>query len=586
MAYKNYDEFARELESLLADEVNEQELKEQNRRKAEMREQRRLRELEKKRKRRRKFLLGFLFFSVLVLGGCISGFILYQNSLAYKVCRVEAGGMVVPADFLKEPDEQAVFTANSDVINTFIPGEYYVEIKTGVFTTKSKLIVEDTIAPTLEMCDVKMAYGETCDINDFITSVQDVTSISCAYVREPDFSHNGKQTVSISVTDLGGNVTTKSAELWLTPVIPTVYVELGSSLPEASALVVEGVTAEYVTANADCNTVGTYTLIISANGVEYDVLLVVEDTTAPELELRAVSDFALFNKTPQDFVVSAEDLSGIASITFKEEPDFTKTGAQQVIIVAEDTFGNQTEKETILDLVADDEAPVFSEAEDFVVWLGDTVAYKSKVQVTDNCPADVTIKVDATGVNLKKVGKYPVVYTATDLAGNSTEITLTVSVKSAYVDEEELYKMLDTVFEEIFVDGMTNRERCQAIYDFIRKTVSYTSYSEKGDYISAAMEGLTKGKGDCFVYFSLSKVMLDRAGFPNMDIERIRVGDSMHFWNLVDIGDGHGWYHFDATPRRLGNPYIFLWDDATLMEYSDSHEGTHNYDKSLYPEIK
>ena len=236
-----------------------------------MKENRRLRELAKRRKRRRKILLGFLFFSLLVLGGCISGFLLYQNSLVYKICRVEAGGMVVPADFLKKMDENAVFTSNSDEINTLIPGEYNVEIKTGVFTAKSKLIVEDTIAPTLEVCDVKMAYGETCDIKDFITVLQDVTSVSYSYLQAPDFSQSGKQTVSILATDLAGNVTTKSAELWLTPVIPTVYVELGSPLPEASALVIEGVNAEYVSADADCNKVGTYTVVISADSVAYDV---------------------------------------------------------------------------------------------------------------------------------------------------------------------------------------------------------------------------------------------------------------------------------------------------------------------------
>ena len=584
MAYKNYDEFAKELESLLADEISGQERQEQERRKAEMREKRRLRELEKKRKRRRNFLLGFLFFSVLVLAGGICGFILFQNSLAYKVCRVEAGGTVVPADFLKKADVNAVFTANSDVINTEIPGEYYVEIKTGAYTTKSKLIVEDTVAPTLEVCDIKMAYGEICDIKDFVTLLQDATSVSCSYVQEPDFSQSGKQTINISATDLGGNITTKSVQLWLTPVIPTVHVELGSTLPQVSELVVDGVTAEYVTADADCNTVGNYTVIILADGVEYEVLLVVEDTTAPKLEVKAVSDFALISKSPQDFVASVEDLSGIASVWFQTEPDLTKAGAQQVVIVAEDTYGNQTEKETTLDLVVDDEAPIFTEAEDFLVWLGDTVAYKSKVQVTDNCPADVTIKVDASGVDLKTEGKYPVVYTATDLAGNTSEITLTVTVKEYRADEEELNNKIDAIFEKIFKEDMTNREKCQAIYDYIRRTVGYVSYSEKGDYIKAAMEGLKKGKGDCYVYFALSKAMLDRAGFPNLDIERIRVGDSMHFWNLVDIGDGHGWYHFDTTPRVDG-PYIFLWDDKKMWEYSDSHKGSHNYDKSLYPEI-
>ena len=204
--------------------------------------------------------------------------------------------------------------------------------------------------------------------------------------------------------------------------------------------------------------------------------------------------------------------------------------------------------------------------------------------MTDNCPADVTIKVDASGVDLKTEGKYPVVYTATDLAGNSSEITLTITVKVYRADEEELNQKIDAIFEKIFKPDMTNRQRCQAIYDYIRMHVGYTSYSEKGDYIKAAMEGLNKGKGDCYVFFALSKAMLDRAGFPNLDIERIRVGDSMHFWNLVDIGDGHGWYHFDTTPRVDG-PYIFLWNDEKMWEYSDSHKGSHNYDKSLYPEI-
>ena len=584
MAYKNYDEFAKELERLLADEVNDEDRQDQERRKAEIREMRRQREIAKKRKKRRNFLLSFLFFSLLILAGGLAGVVLYQNSLAYSVCRVEAGGKVIPSDFLKKVDDNAVFTDDSDVIDTTVPGEYYVEIKTGAFTTSSILIVEDTIAPVVELCDLKMAYGETCVIDDFITKLQDVTEVSCSYVTEPDFSQSGKQTVTIMVTDLGGNVTRKDTQLWLMPVIPTVHVELGSILPSVSDLVVEGVTAEYVTAEVDCNTVGTYPVTVLADGVEYEVNFVVEDTTAPELIVQAVSDFALLTKLPQDFVVSAEDISGISSVTFKAEPDWRQVGSQHVVIVAEDTFGNQTEKVTVLDLIADEEAPVFTEAEDFVVYIGDTVAYKSKVQVTDNCPADVTIKVDATGVDLKTEGKYPVVYTATDLAGNVSEKILTVTVKVYRADEEELNQKIDAIFETIFKDDMTNREKCQAIYDYIRRTVSYVSYSEKGDYIKAAMEGLNKGKGDCYVYFALSKAMLDRAGFPNLDIERIRVGDSMHFWNLVDIGDGHGWYHFDTTPRVDG-PYIFLWDDEKMWEYSDSHKGSHNYDKSLYPEI-
>ena len=67
----------------------------------------------------------------------------------------------------------------------------------------------------------------------------------------------------------------------------------------------------------------------------------------------------------------------------------------------------------------------------------------------------------------------------------------------------------------------------------------------------------------------------------NMDIEKIPA-KTVHYWNLVDIGDG--WYHFDTTPRK-DRPEIFMWTDEVLMEYSAKHNKSHNYDKSKYPEI-
>ena len=83
----------------------------------------------------------------------------------------------------------------------------------------------------------------------------------------------------------------------------------------------------------------------------------------------------------------------------------------------------------------------------------------------------------------------------------------------------------------------------------------------------------------------MAKAMLTRAGITNMDIERIPAGNSLHYWNLVDIGDGHGWYHFDTTPRVDGNPTILLWTDAQMMEYSQAHGNCFNYDRAVYPAI-
>lgn len=582
MANKNYDDFAKELESLLADEVNGREQREQETYRAAMREKRRRREIKRRKRRRRAAVCVVLVFLIAVVTG---GVFLYKDSLVYSVCRVEAGGTVTASDFLKKADAEAVFTADSDSIDTSLPGEYHVKIKTGAFTVKSILIVEDTIAPVLELCDVTLAYGESCTASDFVVQLLDYTVATVSFAEEPDFLKTGKQTVSILAVDKGGNTTTKTAQLWLTPVVTSLHAELGSELPDASAFTVNKTVAEYISCNVDMNVVGTYPVHIKTEEEVYEAVLLVEDTMGPELVLQNVSGYTLLEKALEEFIVTVDDKSGVSSLAFEKEPDFSVVGEQLITIIATDCYGNTTEKEAVFCLVADEEAPVFTKADDFIVWLGDTVAYKSKVTVTDNSGADVTIKVDASAVDLKTEGSYPVTYTATDIAGNCAEKTLTVTVKVYRADEEELNNKIDGIFKTLFKDGMTNYEKCKAIYDYIRSHVSYVSSSEKGDYIKAAMEGLTKGKGDCYVYFSLSKAMLTRAGFPNMDIERIRVGDSMHFWNLVDIGDGHGWYHFDATPR-VGRPYIFLWDDATLWEYSDSHKGSHNYDKSLYPEIK
>ena len=56
----------------------------------------------------------------------------------------------------------------------------------------------------------------------------------------------------------------------------------------------------------------------------------------------------------------------------------------------------------------------------------------------------------------------------------------------------------------------------------------------------------------------------------------------MHYWNLIDIGEG--WHHFD-TCRRVDGSTFFYKTDAELMAYSNSHDGTHNYDRSRYPDI-
>jgi len=116
------------------------------------------------------------------------------------------------------------------------------------------------------------------------------------------------------------------------------------------------------------------------------------------------------------------------------------------------------------------------------------------------------------------------------------------------------------------------------------RTAPATSYE-------GAYRALRDRRGNCFNYFSLSEVLLTRAGIPNMRIDRIPGTPTRHRWNLVNP-DNLGWHHFDANPTRLE-----LWAQTAFFTSSQArrftrmyveHDGTRDYftyDPTLYPEI-
>jgi len=293
--------------------------------------------------------------------------------------------------------------------------------------------------------------------------------------------------------------------------------------------------------------------------------------------------FTLCERKAEDFVTECTDATEV-TYSFETEPDLTKVGTQTVTIIGTDAGGNKYSAQAQLTLAEDTEAPTIKGEANVLVYVGDSVSYKAQVKAQDNCPEGLNLEVDASAVNLNEAGTYSVIYTATDCAGNAATFTMNLTVHERQYTLEEANALADKILGKIITDDMTLYDKALAIFNYVKGHIGYVSYSEKGDYVKSAYEGLMSGKGDCYNYASASKLLLDRAGIPNMDIERIPSGNSMHYWNLVDIGDGHGWYHFDTTPRK-DRPTIFLWNDAQIKEYSDKHNNCHNYDRELYPVI-
>lgn len=250
--------------------------------------------------------------------------------------------------------------------------------------------------------------------------------------------------------------------------------------------------------------------------------------------------------------------------------------------------------DAILDMVppeteSDDRTPpVLSGVHDFILYQEDTVAYMSGVTAADDVDPDPSVAVDSSGVDLSRPGEYPVTYTAKDASGNTTQEKVTVTVlqkREGYAELDAIYAAADAKLEEILRDNATVREQVQDIYAWARLNLSYGGHSDRTDRLQTAYGMLTEGRGDCYGYWAVTKLLFDRLEIPNIDVQKVKnePEDTDHFWSLVSLDEGKTWYHFDPTPRYGEGDDFCLVTDAFLDAYSDAHEGSHNRDKSLYP---
>lgn len=533
--------------------------------------------MKSKKKKRKLRLIAVL---VLIGVGLLLGGYLYINSLTYKTCYAEAGVEILPRDFFKKEDTEAVFTEKSQPIDIHMPGEYTVYVKSGLFTHKCKLVIQDTVAPKASANDVVLEYGTSCGAEAFVKEIEDATTVSVRFVADPDFEKGGVQPVSVELSDIAGNTTVVESTLSISPVLKELIWEAGSGYPTADDFTLTGDVTELLTTELDTTKVSVQNVTLLVDGEVYESVLNVVDTVAPTVQVQNLTGFTNLAIPADRFVVSVEDATEV-TVNYEQEPDFSVSGTVNVTLVFADEGNNLTTAEAELTLEEDTEPPVIAGARDITYIMGTTISYRKNIILTDNCEEGLQLSVDSSQVNTEVAGVYPVTYTATDYAGNSTSVTVNVTVQPMVYDVNEVYAYADSVLASIFTDDMTEYDKLWAIYSYVKGHIGYINHSDKGDWVKAAYEGLVGKSGDCYVYACTTKVLLDRAGIKNMDIAKIPAKTS-HYWNLVDIGDG--WYHLDTTPRK-DHPTIFYWTDEQLMEYSAQHNNSHNYDHDAYPKV-
>ena len=367
-----------------------------------------------------------------------------------------------------------------------------------------------------------------------------------------------------------------------------VTMEAGGAFPAPQSFLAEKRDVQIAYANSSAvqpNVPGIYDVMLTCDGKEYTAKIRVVDTVAPVATVQEIN--ALGNiPEAKDFVVSVTDATEV-TIAYLSEPDKNKDGEQTVTIVLTDMGGNMTQLQTKLTLVIDREAPVITGVADKIVYLGESVSYMSGITVSDDMDPEPNVEVDRSAVDLSTIGEYPVTYTATDASGNTTTVSCTLKVlekKDYYVPYETIYQEVDEILAQIITDDMTLQKKVWAVYVWIRTNNTYVNHSDKEDWMQAAHVMMTENKGDCFNYYALCKLMLDRLGIPNMDVRKVKNydGDSDHYWSLVSLDGGNTWYHVDTTPRT--NPASFcLVTDKFMDDYSAANGNCFNRDKSLYP---
>lgn len=170
-----------------------------------------------------------------------------------------------------------------------------------------------------------------------------------------------------------------------------------------------------------------------------------------------------------------------------------------------------------------------------------------------------------------------------DVAQSSTG-----SSRNKTYSENRYNAVVQQIIGKIITDDMTPRQKCRAIYDYVKGHVYYTGSSDKSDWKKGAYSGFVNGTGDCYTYYACCRALLTELGIDNMEVQRY--GSSMptrHYWNLVDYGEG--WYHMDACPHLKTDPRFdcFMATDQELINFSAGAGREYYYfdfDSEDYPE--
>ena len=328
---------------------------------------------------------------------------------------------------------------------------------------------------------------------------------------------------------------------------------------------------------------GTYPVEIRWLCFSKTATLFIRDSVAPEGKAQDLVKPIGTEIKPEDFVVSSGDLTGV-KIYFFPSPDLTVEGTQTVRVALEDAAGNQTILNPRLTLFDPEKTPEIIGALDQSVYVGETISYRSGVRVRADMDDNPKLEIDNSSVRLDTPGVYPVTYTATDAYGRWSRLTVRISVMELpanYYDMLEMNEKADRLLSELLTADMTEIQRAFQIFRWVRKNIPWNNTRTTRDEVEQGLAGLNGNAGDCYTHAITCKLLLDRAGFQTMLVERYP-GPGQHYWILIRID--RQWYHMDPSPIYMQHGVNFLATDADLERFTLAvRPNYYAFDYSKYP---
>ena len=488
---------------------------------------------------------------------------------------IEAGGTFPdPTLLLYSSADTAEYAAELDTVDLHVPGNYVIPISVSGTVFPVTVVVEDTVAPELEVRPVFIKPGETVTAEDFIVSAKDETALTFTLLTQPDYNAIDIQRVEIGAEDLGGNRTLAEADLFISPLTPvTVEAQPGYLTPAML-----GDDEVKIISYLRLNHVGAYKVKCERDGEIFHALVTVTDTVAPAIVAQDNEAYLHLMPDPALFVARAEDMTDI-TYTFEAAPDLESEEPQQVVVLCEDEGGNVTRISAILTLTPDVTPPKLYCPEITYCYIGEPVSYFATVAAVDERGGEVEITVDNSKVNIYEEGVYPVTYTATDPAGNQTSRTVKFSLIEPGVTQKAFDDAVDKLYNKIIPPGTDIKHTAYIIYQWIYKNIVYRVRANKKDWKYEAWRSITYKNGDCFSYCAVARALLEKAGARVMVVTREGgYAGTHHWWLLVDVGTGY--YHFDAINVGPKNYECFMRTDEEVRRQNKLFWA---FDKKKYP---